>query len=65
MPERRSRLVEQHVEFEDLGVERDEAIEIGGHDRDVIDAGDEFHRAPSHFCGSTARALDDQLDGEG
>ena len=46
--ERRRRLAEDDVELEDVAIELDEAVEVGGEDGNVVDAGQHGHReAPS------------------
>ena len=41
--ERRRRLAEHHIEVEHVDVELDEAVEVGGQDGDVVDAGEHGH----------------------
>jgi hypothetical protein len=44
--ERRVGLLEHHLEAEHVDVELDEAVEIGGHDGDVVEAGEQVHHVP-------------------
>ena len=42
---------EHEIELEDTGVELDEAVEVGGHDRHVVDAGEQRHRGSPFSMG--------------
>ena len=44
--ERRGRLTEHDLELEHVSIELDEAVEVGGQDGNVVDAGQHGHRAP-------------------
>ncbi len=47
MTERGRRFLEDDLEIEDLGVEGDEACQVLGEDRDVVDAGERVRRKGS------------------